>query len=174
MLALINKSSRPSLQADEQLGTSGRLVRIGRGAGVIAILRVCCRRCPWSHGLGPKMLYTSVAVTSSPVRVPTQRPLVPSFLSVVGQAENFSACLLLDVNYKIHITLALTLLLRGLQQWSMFLIDGGEENAFQQRNHSGYTHTMRTLLWDDYFKIHTTPALTLQMNIFNIEYVHLG
>ena len=34
---------------------------------------VCCRRCPWSHGLRPKMLYTSVAMTPTPVRAPTQR-----------------------------------------------------------------------------------------------------
>ena len=31
-----------------------------------------------------KNIYTIVAVTPGPVRVPTQRPLVPSFMSVVG------------------------------------------------------------------------------------------
>ena len=44
---------------------------------------VCCRRCLWSHGLRPKKLYTSVEVIPAPVRVPTQRPLVPSFMFVV-------------------------------------------------------------------------------------------
>ena len=38
----------------------------------------------WIHGLRPRKLYVSVAVTSAPVRVSTQRPLVPSFTSVVG------------------------------------------------------------------------------------------
>ena len=47
-------------------------------------LLVCCYQCPWSHGLRSKMLYPSVAVTPAPVRVLTQRPLVPSFTSVVG------------------------------------------------------------------------------------------
>jgi hypothetical protein len=44
-------------------------------------LLVCCRRCPWSHGLQPKQLYhtCSVEVTPAPVQFPTQRPLVPSF-----------------------------------------------------------------------------------------------
>ena len=45
---------------------------------------VCCHWCPWSHGLWPKKLYTSVEVTPAPVPVPTQRLLVPSFTSVVG------------------------------------------------------------------------------------------
>ena len=39
---------------------------------------------PWSHGLRPKKLYTSVEVIPAPVRVPTQWPLVSSFTSVVG------------------------------------------------------------------------------------------
>ena len=36
---------------------------------------------PW---LRPKKLYTSVEVTPAPAWVPTQRPLVPSFMSAVG------------------------------------------------------------------------------------------
>ena len=39
---------------------------------------------PWIHELRPRKLYTSVAVTLVPVRVPTQWLLVPSFTSVVG------------------------------------------------------------------------------------------
>ena len=54
---------------------------------------VCCRRCSWSHGLRPKKFYTSVAVTPAPVRVPTQWLLVPGFMSVVDQVENFLPCL---------------------------------------------------------------------------------
>ena len=42
-----------------------------------------------THGLRPEKQYTSVAVTPPPVRVPTQRPLIPSFTSVVGQVRNF-------------------------------------------------------------------------------------
>ena len=49
---------------------------------------VFCRRFPWSHGLRPKKLYTSVEVTPALVRVPTQRSLVPSFHT--GKAEKFS------------------------------------------------------------------------------------
>ena len=37
-----------------------------------------CRRWPWRHGVRTKEHYTSVAVTSTPVRVPTQLPLVPN------------------------------------------------------------------------------------------------
>ena len=45
---------------------------------------LCCRRCPWNHWLRPKKHHTSVEVAPAPVRVPTQRPLAPSFMSVVG------------------------------------------------------------------------------------------
>ena len=48
--------------------------------------------CPWNHGLRPRKLYHSVAVTSALVRVPTQWPLVRSFMPVVGQSKNFSPC----------------------------------------------------------------------------------
>ena len=41
---------------------------------------LCC--CPWSHGLRPKKLSVSVAVSPAPVRVPSQRPLAPSVASV--------------------------------------------------------------------------------------------
>ena len=41
-------------------------------------------------GCDQKNLYTSVAVTTAPVRVPTQRPLVLRLTSVVDLAENFS------------------------------------------------------------------------------------
>ena len=52
--------------------------RLGRE---LITLPVCCGRCPWNHELRSKKLYhtRSVAVTPAPVRVPTQRPLVPSF-----------------------------------------------------------------------------------------------
>ena len=40
--------------------------------------------CPWSHGLRPKKLLVSVAVPPAPVRVPSQRPLAPSFVSVTS------------------------------------------------------------------------------------------
>ena len=53
----------------------------------------CCRWCPWSHQLRSRKLYTTVAVTPAPVWVPTQWSLVPSFMSVVGEAKNFSSCL---------------------------------------------------------------------------------
>ena len=36
------------------------------------------------YGLRPRKLYHSVAVTPAPVRVPTQRSLVPCFMAVVG------------------------------------------------------------------------------------------
>ena len=52
---------------------------------------------PWSHGLQPKKLYTSVVVTPAPVQVPTLWPLVPSFMSVIGQARTFHLVL---VNYQ--------------------------------------------------------------------------
>ena len=43
-------------------------------------LSVCCR-CPWIHRVRPRKLYHTriVAMTSAPVRVSTQRPLVLSF-----------------------------------------------------------------------------------------------
>ena len=47
-------------------------------------IRVCCHSHPWIHGLRPRKLYTIMAVTPAPVRVPTQGPFVPSFTSVVG------------------------------------------------------------------------------------------
>ena len=47
--------------------------------------RTCC---PWSHGLRPKKLSDSVAVPSSPVRVPSQRPLAPSVRSVTSVAND--------------------------------------------------------------------------------------
>ena len=40
--------------------------------------------CPWSHGLQPKKLYASVAVPPAPVRVPRQRPLAPSIMSLAS------------------------------------------------------------------------------------------
>ena len=45
-------------------------------------LPVCCRRCPWSHGLRTKELYHthSVTVSPAPVRLPTQQALVLSFI----------------------------------------------------------------------------------------------
>ena len=46
----------------------------------------------WIYGLRSTKIHRSVAVTPAPVRVPSQQPLVPSFTSVVGQAENFSPC----------------------------------------------------------------------------------
>ena len=39
---------------------------------------------PWIHGQRSRKLHRSVAVTPAPIRVLTQRPLVPSFTSVVG------------------------------------------------------------------------------------------
>ena len=57
-------------------------------------------RCPWRNGLRPKKLFTSVTVTSAPVRIPTQRPLVPRFTSVVGQVENFPPCLRMGSTFK--------------------------------------------------------------------------
>ena len=44
------------------------------------------------HGLRPRKLYTTVAVTPVPVRVPTQWPLVQSYTSVVGKGYNSSSC----------------------------------------------------------------------------------
>ena len=44
--------------------------------------------CPWSHGLRPKKLSLSVAVTPAPVRVPSQRPLAPSVASVTSVAND--------------------------------------------------------------------------------------
>ena len=46
-----------------------------------ADVNVCC---PWSHGLRPKKLLASLAVSPAPVRVPSQRPLVPSVASVTS------------------------------------------------------------------------------------------
>ena len=80
--------------ADVKLGTSGYWT----GAGVTATLVSSFFRhspwlhghwwqhtsvlslSPWMHGLQPRKLYTSVAVTPAPVHVPwsTQRPLVLS------------------------------------------------------------------------------------------------
>ena len=44
--------------------------------------------CPWSYGLWPKKLSVSVAVPPAPVRVPSQRPLVPSVASVTSVAND--------------------------------------------------------------------------------------
>ena len=44
--------------------------------------------CPWSLGLRPKKLSVSVAVPPAPVRVPSQRPLAPSVLSVKSVAND--------------------------------------------------------------------------------------
>ena len=44
---------------------------------------------PWA---ATKKVYTSVAVTPVPVRVPTQWPLVQSYTSVVGKGYNSSSC----------------------------------------------------------------------------------
>ena len=46
----------------------------------------------WIHGLRLRKLYTSMAVRPAPVWVPTQQSLFLNFMSVVGQAENFSPC----------------------------------------------------------------------------------
>ena len=46
--------------------------------------RTCC---PWSHGLRQKKSL-SVAVPPAPVRVPSQRPLAPSFASVTSVAND--------------------------------------------------------------------------------------
>ena len=48
---------------------------------------------PLIHDLRPRNIYTSLAVTPGPDRVPIQRPSVPSFASVVGQTEKFLPCL---------------------------------------------------------------------------------
>ena len=45
---------------------------------------VCCRRCPWMQTLRPRKLYHSVALIQATVRLPTQRPFLPCFTSVVG------------------------------------------------------------------------------------------
>ena len=44
--------------------------------------------CPWSHGLRPKKLSVSVTVPPAPVRVPSQRPLAPSIMSVMSVAND--------------------------------------------------------------------------------------
>ena len=85
-----------------KLRTSGRWVGTRTGAGVTSTLEqrflcrsswihglsgstfLCCRGCPWSHGLRTRKLYNIVDLTPAPVRVPTQRPLVPSCTSVVA------------------------------------------------------------------------------------------
>ena len=43
-----------------------------------------CRRGPVVHGLWPKKLSVSVAVPPAPVRVPSQKPLAPSAVSVMS------------------------------------------------------------------------------------------
>ena len=104
-------SAKPTTEV--KLGTSSHL---GRDPD-----RRWCRRhtnvkLSWSHPMEPcakqqhtrmlppmsmkpwdviKKLYHTrrVAVTPSPVRIPTQRPIVPSFTSVVGLVEKSSTCL---------------------------------------------------------------------------------
>ena len=44
--------------------------------------------CPLSHGLRPKKLSVSVSVPPAPVRIPSQRPLAPSFASVTSVAND--------------------------------------------------------------------------------------
>ena len=79
-----------------KLRTSGFRARTHTGAGVTTHWDKAIFNCsPWQHMsmLRPKKLYTSVGVIPAPVWVPTQRPLVPSFTSVVGLVENFSPCI---------------------------------------------------------------------------------
>ena len=45
---------------------------------------VYCHRCLWIHGLRARKLYSSEVMIPASVRVSTQWPLVPSFMSVVG------------------------------------------------------------------------------------------
>ena len=42
----------------------------------------------WSHRLRPKKLHASVTVPAAPVRVPSQRPLAPSVVSVTSVAND--------------------------------------------------------------------------------------
>ena len=56
----------------------------------VAALVPCCCRCSWSHGLRSKGLLPSVTLTPTPARVPTQRPLFPSFTSVWARLELFT------------------------------------------------------------------------------------
>ena len=87
-----------------KLGTIGRLVGNRTRAGVSATLvNSFFGRRPWIHGQHTRMLppmsmepwaaikklYTSVEVTPAPVRIPTQRPHLPNFTSVVGLARTF-------------------------------------------------------------------------------------
>jgi hypothetical protein len=44
--------------------------------------------CPWIHGLRPKKLLGSVTVPPTPARVPSQRPLAPSGVSVTLVAND--------------------------------------------------------------------------------------
>ena len=76
-----------------KLGASDRWIGTWTGAAVIStLLYSFVGRSAWLHGyrrqhspqidgLRPRKLYhiRSVAVTAAPVRVPTQRPLIPSF-----------------------------------------------------------------------------------------------
>ena len=71
MIKLFLVTAHSSLDIDGSIGTRLKVV-------------ICCRRCPWSHGLQPIKLYTCVTVIPAPVRVLTQWPLVPSFTLVVS------------------------------------------------------------------------------------------
>ena len=42
----------------------------------------------WSHGLRQKKLYANVAMSSAPVRVPSQRPFAPNVTSVTSVAND--------------------------------------------------------------------------------------
>ena len=82
--------------------------RLGRE---VFILPVCCLRCPWRHGLGPKKLYhtLSVAVTPVALRFPIQRPLVPSFTQ--ARSETFQTTLVTGIklqNYFLYLCFCLS------------------------------------------------------------------
>ena len=69
--------------------------------GLSGHILVYCSRCPRSHGLRPKKLYTGVQVTPAPVQISIQQPLVLSFKSVVRLVKNFSPCLRTAVKHSI-------------------------------------------------------------------------
>ena len=76
---------------------------------------------PWIHGLLPRQLYISVAVTPAPARVPTQRPLVslhrlrlgrelftlPTYFNITLTAHKYSVYVTLSHSLPVNAILSL-------------------------------------------------------------------
>ena len=150
-------------RTDLKLWTSSHRVGTWTSAGVTAtMLRgMYCVLPPVPMEPQSKRLYTSVAMTPATVWVPTLRPLVPSFMSVIGLVKNFPPCLHMN-------KVAIRWVPRLLTSFDKHVKCGGE-GSIPQGWGNGYVIMRLLLKWEAFFTSNLQLLTKMELKIYSID-----